>query len=391
VIYEFLFEQTLRKLSKGALVVDYWGQQSKTYGKGKPYTKLSINDPKALSDIVRRRELGFGEAYMEGKIDVPENELIDMVRLTDENASLFNNAFGKRMSYRYQLNAKKNHKKQIQSHYDLGNDFYSMWLDDTMTYTCAYFNSPSNTLEQAQRQKIDHILRKLQLEKGHELVDIGCGWGYLVVQAAKQYGVKSLGVTLSEEQYKFALALAKKEGVENLAKFKNINYLDLVNTKKKYDRVVSVGFFEHVGRKNHRQYMDVVSALLKPGGISVLHSIMQQTELPLPSWIDKYIFPGGYIPSFRETVQLFPEYGMRVIDVENLRSHYALTLREWLRRFDSNKSTIRSMHDERFVRMWRLYLAGSISSFEYGNNDLMQIIFTKGINSELPLTRDYMY
>lgn len=391
MISKIFFDRTLTRLSKGSLVVDYWGKQTKKYGKGKPYTTLTIKDQKVLNSIVRKRELGFGEAYMDDKINVPDDELINMVRITDENFSLFHNSFGKHMSYRYQFNNKNNHQKQIQSHYDLGNDFYSLWLDETMTYTCAYFASPSNTLEQAQRQKIDHILRKLQIKMGHELLDIGCGWGRLVIEAAKQYGAKGTGITLSDEQYKFAKDLAKKEGVAHLVSFKKMDYLDLINSHKQYDRVVSVGFFEHVGRGNHRQYLEVVNALLKPGGISVLHSIMQQVELPLPAWIDKYIFPGGYIPSFRETVKLLPEYGMRIIDAENLRQHYALTLREWLKRFDANQKQINSMYGERFIRMWRLYLAGSISSFEYGNNDLMQIIFTKGINNDLPLTRDYMY
>jgi len=391
MISRTIFEQALNRLPIGALTVDYMGEETKTYGKGKVYATLKINDMSALKDIIRRRDLGFAEAYMDHRLDVEDNQLIDFVKLYDENEPYVNNLFGKHINYHNQSNLRRNQKKQIQSHYDLGNDFYKLWLDKSMTYTCAYFNDKQDSLEQAQQQKISHVLKKLQLQKGQEFVDIGCGWGYLVVYAAKKYGAKGLGVTLSKEQYDFAKALAKKEGVEKLASFKNINYQDLLESKKQYDRVVSVGVFEHVGQSNHRQYFNVVNKLLKPGGVSVLHSITQQTETKLPAFIDKYIFPGGYIPSLRETVYLMPEYGFRVVDIENLRPHYALTLREWLKRFESHQDKIKTMYDDKFIRMWRLYLAGSISAFEVGNNNLSQIIFTKGINNDLPLTRSYLY
>ena len=390
MINKSIFDKVLSYISIGAMEVKYWDGTHKIYGSGTPTATLVIKDSKVLSDIIRKQDLGFGEAYMDGRIAISDDELLNFLVLIDKNSSLIGNSFGKHSNYKYQLNIKKNQKKQIQSHYDLGNDFYKLWLDDTLTYTCAYFKTENNTLEMAQRQKIDHVLRKLQLQKGQEFVDIGCGWGYLVVTAAKKYGAKGLGVTLSEEQYKFAKDLAKKEGVSHLASFENINYQDLILKNKKYDRVVSVGVFEHIGQGNHRKYFDVVTQLLNPGGISVLHSITQQTEQKIPAWLDKYIFPGGYIPSLREIVSLLPDYGMRLIDVENLRPHYVLTLKEWLRRFDMHIPEITNMYDDKFIRMWRLYLAGSISSFENGNNDLSQIIFTKGINNNMPLTREYM-
>ncbi len=390
MVDKIIFEQVLSRLPVGSIKVIYPDKTEKIFGKGELYTTLTINDPKAISEIVHKIDLGFGEAYTEGRVSVPNDQLNRLVDLSNENSTLLIDKFGKKMNYKYNVNAKKNQKQQIQSHYDLGNDFYKLWLDDTMTYTCAYFKTSQDTLENAQRQKIDHVLKKLQLKKGQEFVDIGCGWGYLVVRAAKEYGAKGLGVTLSKEQYEFAKDLAKKEGVEDLVEFRNINYQDLIPSKKTYDRVVSVGIFEHIGRGNHRQYFDVVDKLLNPGGISVLHTISQQTESDMPAWIDKYIFPGGYVPSLREMMNLFPEYGMRVVDYENLRPHYALTLREWLNRFEKHVPEITKMYDENFVRMWRLYLAGSISAFETGNNDLSQIIFTKGISNNIPLTREYM-
>ncbi len=374
----------------GAIEIDYWGTEKKVYGTGKPSAHLLIKDPKVLKDIIQKSELGFGEAYMDGRLEISNEELHGLLRLTAENAALMD-SIGKLKNYKFQKNAKAHQKRQIQTHYDLGNDFYKLWLDDTMTYTCAYYRTPNDTLEQAQRQKIDHVLRKLQLQKGHEFVDIGCGWGHLVVRAAKLYGAKGLGVTLSHEQYKFATELAEREGVADLATFKEMNYRDLLPNKKLYDRVVSVGILEHVGTGNHRQYFDVVNGLLKPGGVSVVHSITQQIERTMPAWIDKYIFPGGYIPSMREIVALMPKYGFRVTDMENLRPHYALTLEEWLRRFEKHLPAITAMYDERFVRMWRLYLAGSISGFRDGESDLMQIVFTKGINEDMPLTREHLY
>lgn len=386
-----LFDKVISKIEIGAISIDYWGTETITYGKGKPYTTVSIKSPKVLTDIIRKGDLAFGEAYMDGLLTVPDKDLVELIRLTDENFALINSSFGKIVNYRHKNNAKSHQLNNIQKHYDLGNDFYKLWLDNTLTYTCAYFKSPNDSLEKAQQQKIDHVLKKLQLEKGQEFVDIGCGWGHLVITAAKKYKAKGLGVTLSKEQYQFAQELAKKEKVSHLAKFKLMNYQDLINSNKTYERVVSVGIFEHVGKGKHREYFDVVDHLLKPKGISVLHTITQQKELDLPAWIDKYIFPGGYIPSLRETIKLFPDYGMRVVDVENLRPHYALTLKEWLRRFEKQTPKITKMYDERFIKMWRLYLAGSISAFAYGGNDLSQIVFTKGINDNLPLTREYLY
>jgi cyclopropane-fatty-acyl-phospholipid synthase len=391
MINKVIFGKILSQLSVGSIKVKYWDDTVKTYGVGDLYSTITIKDPKVLKDIILKRDLGFGEAYMDERIIVSDEELLGLLRLTEENSSLITNSFGKKIGYKYQINSKKNQKQQIESHYDLGNEFYQLWLDDTLTYTCAYFKSDNDTLEQAQRQKIDHVLRKLQLQKGQEFVDIGCGWGYLVITAAKKYGARGLGVTLSKEQYQFANNLAKKEGVDHLVSFENINYQDLISSKKQYDRVVSVGILEHIGKGNLNQYFNVVNKLLKPGGISVLHSITQQHEREIPAWIDKYIFPGGYIPSLREIIKILPDYGMRIIDIENLRPHYVLTLKEWLKRFNMHIPEITNMYDDRFIHMWKLYLIGSISSFNYGDNDLSQIVFTKGINNDIPITRDFLY
>ncbi len=391
MIAKTLLGKVLGSFTTGALEIDYWGEERQTYGRGKPTVSLLLKDPKVAGELVRKSDLGFGEAYMDGRIEFRTGRLDDLLKIINQNQTLVDSFLGKLRVYRPNKNVRQNQKKLIQSHYDLGNDFYKLWLDDTMTYTCAYFRTPTDSLEQAQRQKIDHVLRKLQLQPGHEFVDLGCGWGHLVVRAAKHYGAKGLGVTLSREQYEFATELAKKEGVADLATFKNINYQDLLPATKQYDRVVSVGILEHVGRGNHRHYFNVVDGLLKPGGVSALHSITQQTEVGTSPWIDKYIFPGGYIPSTREILSLLPNYNFRLTDYENLRIHYAMTLDEWSRRFEKHVPKITKMYDERFIRMWRLYLAGSSASFRHGINDLSQMVFTKGINNDLPLTREFLY
>lgn len=390
MIAKTIFDQLLSRTQFGPMVVDYWGEERKQYSKGKPRFTLTIHDKSSISDIVKRADLGFGEAYTDGRIEV--DNLAELVRFTNLNHAAIYRSLGKKSGYRFARNLKRNQATQISSHYDLGNEFYKLWLDDTLTYTCAYFKKPTDSLGTAQRQKIDHVLRKLQLQKGQKFVDLGCGWGHLVVRAAKLYGAKGLGVTLSKEQYKHAVELAKREGVSKLATFKCMNYLDMKDHPKQYERVVSVGMLEHVGRGNHRQYFDVVDHLLAPGGISVLHSITQQVEEAMPAWIDKYIFPGGYVPSLREITALLPEYDFHLTDYESLRLHYALTLDEWHRRFEAHLDDVRAQgFDERFIRMWRLYLLGSSASFRYGSFDLSQFVFTKGLQNELPLTRAALY
>jgi cyclopropane-fatty-acyl-phospholipid synthase len=287
-------------------------------------------------------------------------------------------------------NKKPNQARYIAHHYDIGNEFYKLWLDATMNYSCAYFKTKKDSLEAAQQQKTEHILRKLQLQPGMKLLDIGSGWGYLLVQAAKKYKVKGFGVSLSQEQVTYAQELAKREGVEKLVTFRYLNYQDIPSTQK-FDRIVSVGFFEHVGRGNLDNYFDALDRHLKPDCISVLHCITHQDEAPSDTWVDNYIFPGGYIPSVRQTTNILASHGFYLFDYENLGQHYALTIEQWWRRFERNKKKIIEMYDERFYRMWRLYLIGAMTTFKTGNSNLSQWTFKKGKNPDWPLTREYLY
>jgi cyclopropane-fatty-acyl-phospholipid synthase len=279
-------------------------------------------------------------------------------------------------------------KEQIQHHYDLGNDFYLLWLDASLTYSCAYFRDPDDSLETAQEQKIAYLLRKLHLREGHRLLDIGSGWGALMITAAKVYGIHGLGVTLSEEQLSRSREAAKEAGVDDQITFELCDYRDLAARGEKFDRIISVGMFEHVGRPNHKRYYSAVASMLAMGGVSVLHTISSEVEEPTDRWIEKYVFPGGYIPSTREIVAALPGHNLRLIDYENLRLHYAMTMEEWQRRYERNREEVTKMFDERFYRMWHLWLASSAAAFRYGAYNLSQFVLTKGINNDLPLTRE---
>lgn len=384
-----LLDHFLNKLIKGGLTVKLWDGQTKTYGPDKPYFTLIIKNRSALWSIARSVTLGFGETYMDGRIEI-EGDLDNVYRLAIENQTAFARWHWLQLSPQLHLNVRRNQAKQVQHHYDIGNDFYQLWLDESLTYSCAYFQTPDDSLEAAQQQKIDYLLKKLHLAPGQSLLDIGSGWGHLIIKAARDYQVEGLGITLSRKQHKLSNQLAQEAGVDHLVKFKLMNYRDLPDNFK-FDRIISVGMFEHVGRMNHASYFKAVSRHLKDGGVSVLHTISQQTEKPIDPWIDKYIFPGGYLPSVREIASHLPRYNLRLVDYENLRYHYALTLDEWWRRFEQNKAKVIKMYDERFYRMWRLWLASSSATFRYGENDLSQFIFTKGSNNNLPLTRESFY
>lgn len=386
---KIIFHQILKRIRQGAAAVTYWDGQRVVYGQGQPYFELTIKHPRALRAMAKNVSLGFGESCMNGDIEI-KGGLDQIVRLTSENQYLF--ASFARLMPRWSLhvNTHRNQIKLVQHHYDLGNDFYRLWLDKSLTYSCAYFKRAEDSLETAQRQKVDYLLKKLRLQAGQTLLDIGSGWGELLFRAAERYGVSGLGITLSQEQYQHSIQAAKERGLADQIQFRLINYVDLAKEELQFDRVISVGMFEHVGQANHPAYFAAVAKLLKRGGVSVLHTISQQQSGPRDAWIDKYIFPGGYLPTVAEIGGLLPEYSLWLEDYENLRIHYAMTLDEWWRRFEANKAKVIKMYDQRFYRMWRLYLASSSASFRYGNLNLSQFVFTKGAVNE-PLTREHLY
>jgi cyclopropane-fatty-acyl-phospholipid synthase len=278
--------------------------------------------------------------------------------------------------------------QNIEHHYDLGIEFYQLFLDQTLTYSCAYFNSETDSLEQAQLNKYEHICRKLSLQPGEKLVDIGCGWGGMLIYAAQNYGIQGLGNTLSCTQCEYAKSKIEQLGLQNQIEVVLKDYREITG---EFDKFVSIGMFEHVGKAFIPVFMHKVSQLLKKGGIGLLHTIGKNTESPSDPWIIKYIFPGGYIPNLSEIIREMGRSGFPIMDVENLRFHYGHTLDRWADNYEKNVEKVRCMFDESFVRMWRLYLHACSAGFKCGSSRLYQILFSNGLNNELPLTRKHLY
>lgn len=387
-----LADQVLRRLVRyGRLRVTYWNGETKRYeglrGRNEPVLRVTITSPEVVRKMLLNASLAVGEAYVNGQLQIDEDQLpqfFKLVALNQPDTPL-------RQPFRRHRNRKEAQQSYIEAHYDVGNDYYKLFLDPTLLYSCAYFVHADDTLEQAQRQKIDHLLRKLQLRPDMQLLDIGCGWGHLAVAAAKQYGVRVLGITLSKEQLLGACELAEREGVAHLVTFQLKNYQDLKGAQ--FDRIISVGMFEHVGKGNGGQYFGKVAELLVPGGISVLHTITQQFPRATDAWVDENVFPGGYLPTVAEIANGIAQAGLYAEDYENLWRHYAETLRHWREAHRRHRDKIVKMFDERFYRIRDFWLAGSEGGFRYGRLGLVQVIFTKGKPQDgtWPATRGYLY
>lgn len=390
-----LLQNSFGRVNSGAFEVTYWDSTTEQYGEGDPSFKLIFHEKIPFGRIVKDPVLAFGEAYMDGDIDF-SGEMDEIMRFVNSNMDVFKQhqkgrILPKILSLQPLHTPLRKQMEDVQYHYDLGNDFFSLWLDDTMSYSCAYFESPDDSLTQAQIQKIDHVLKKLQLRPGETLLDIGSGWGWLMIRAAQEYGVKAMGITLSREQFQETLQRIAGLGLEDQVEVELMDYRVLAGKGYTFDKISSVGMFEHVGQDNYPHFMQALQKLLKEGGLALLHTITHTNEGPVNSWIDKHIFPGGYIPSLREVIWLLPEYNFHVIDVESLRIHYAMTLERWAEGFEKQVDKVREMYGDRFVRMWRLYLRSCASSFRVSGQNVHQILFSKGLNNDLSLTRRYQY
>lgn len=362
------------------------GEVSQIGNASVPEFTVTLNKNLEQKELLTSTSLALGEAYMRGDLEVDR----DLYEVLD----LFMGEMGKFTTDKSALRklittskSKRNQKKEVTSHYDIGNDFYRLWLDETMSYSCGYFKEDSYTLYQAQVGKVHHILDKLHLEEGMTLLDIGCGWGFLLKEAAKKYGVKGTGITLSQEQYKKFSDDIEKEGLQDLLSVKLMDYRDLEKSGLQFDRVVSVGMLEHVGRGNYELFLKNVYEVLKPGGLFLLHYISALEEHEGDAWIKKYIFPGGTIPSLREIINILPDYRFYTLDVESLRRHYNRTLLCWRENFLNHRDEVVKMQGEEFARMWELYLAACAATFHNGIIDIHQILISKGVNNELPMTR----
>ena len=370
--------------------VKFWDGDEVKVGENDPLFKIILKKPIPKKDILTSTTLAFGEAYMNGDLEV-EGDFLLMLNTVLKYKEKFTTDFKGLPKIFSNLTSTKKQKEEVSYHYDIGNDFYKLWLDDTLSYSCAYFKNENESLGEAQLNKIHHLLKKLNLREGMTLLDIGCGWGALLIEAAKLYKIKGLGITLSEEQFKAFKERIEKENLQDYLQVKLMDYRELEKSGLLFDRVVSVGMLEHVGRSNYDLFMKCVSKVLKKEGVFVLHYISGLYESEGDAWIKKYIFPGGVIPTLREIISLSADYRFYTVDVESLRMHYYRTLIKWAENFEKNTDKVREMFDEKFVRMWRMYLYSCAACFYTGVIDLHQIVFTKGVNNTLPLTREYLY
>ena len=389
---EQLFEALSDHARDVSFQVQFWDGVKKSYGDGEPQFILTFVTQRAAEHALESGSLGFGEEYMAGDIQV-EGDFTQLLRF-GADATILSLPLGLKAKLaithlrKTSFNTLSRSKKHVAHHYDRGNDFYKLWLDDSMAYSCAYFRDENDTLEQAQQQKYEHICRKLQLKAGETLVEIGCGWGGMLVYAAKHYGVRGIGYTLSKQQTEYATDLLKREGLS-----KNISIVldDYRRIEGTFDKFVSIGMFEHVGKQFIPTFMEKVQSILKPGGIGLLHTIGQELPIPGDPWTLKYIFPGGYIPTLDEIVRTMCEVKLIPTDIENLRLHYARTLEEWSARYEVHAKKIEALYDASFVRMWRMFLNGCIANFRYGDMRLYHVLFTNGLNNTMPLTREHLY
>ena len=389
----------LEKLFKkdGFVLVD---ANSTRYIIGKPEREnpitIKLLDKKLHYKLLLFSDLYFGEAYTDGSIVIENGTLTDFLDLAMKNigrreTNIFNEIINKtRGTYRFltNFNLISKSKNNVAHHYDISEKLYDLFLDSKKQYSCGYFKNDNDSLETAQNNKIEHIIKKLNLKSNQKILDIGSGWGTLAIEIAQKTQCEVLGITLSKNQLEYSNNKAKELNLENQVQFKLLDYREL---DEKFDRIVSVGMFEHVGRKFYKKYFNKISKLLNKDGIALIHTIgsVNPPRDPHP-WITKYIFPGGYTPSLSEVTAPIEKSGLIISDLEVLRMHYSHTLRHWKERFLSKKEEALEIFDEKFFRMWEFYLTGSEMAFKWGDQVVFQFQLTKDFKST-PNTRDYIY
>ncbi|HVH26126.1 MAG TPA: cyclopropane-fatty-acyl-phospholipid synthase family protein [Vicinamibacterales bacterium] len=349
---------------------------------GPAVATIIFRNRRALFSWVWDPELNFGEAYMFGAVEIRG----DLVQALQEVYRGWPEVRRGRRRAARERNGVDTARNNVHHHYDLGNDFYRLWLDREMVYTCAYFPTPASSLEEAQTAKLDRVCRKLQLRPGERVVEAGCGWGALALFMARQYGVNVQAFNVSTEQIAYARRRAAEEGLADRVQFVEDDYR---NARGRYDVFVSVGMLEHVGLAEYTTLGRMIDRSLTEHGRGLLHFIGRNQAMPLNAWIRKRIFPGAYTPTLAEVFdRVIEPQDLSVLDVENLRLHYAKTLEHWSDRFEANAGQVASMFDETFVRAWRLYLSGSQAAFASGCMQLFQVLFARGRSNEIPWTRE---
>jgi len=381
----------------GRLHVTFPDGVRRSYGHGdRPEITVALRDPALPRRIVLSPDMGVGEGYMNGTFTIEGDDVYGFLSLAITNIAAQGQPLFRRplealrwLKRRWdQFNPVPRARANAAHHYDLSGELYDLFLDEDRQYSCAYFTRPDMTLEEAQAAKKEHIARKLLIRPGMRVLDIGCGWGGMGLTLARDFGAEVVGVTLSREQHAMANMRAERAGLADKARFALMDYRDV---QGQFDRIVSVGMFEHVGVPHYDDYFATVRRLLKPDGIALIHTIGRAGQPGATSpWILKYIFPGGYCPAMSEAVAAVERHDLVTTDVEVWRLHYAATLREWRRRFEANIDKVRALYDERFCRMWRYYLIASELTFRLNNQVVFQFQMSPKQDA-VPLTRDYLY
>lgn len=369
-----------------------WNGETIAISDRPPVAQLFVRDRRALYKLLCNPTLHFGDLFSVGRVKV-EGNLVHFLEvayrtITDApRVGLLKN-LQSRFFNRPRANTLSGSRENIHHHYDIGNAFYELWLDREMQYTCAYFPRSTMTLEQAQTAKMDHVCRKLRLKPGDRVVEAGCGWGGLARHMARHYGAKVRSYNISHQQIVHAQERARADGLDDRVEFIEDDYRNIVG---EYDVFVSIGMLEHVGLKNYHALGDVIDRCLTEKGRGLIHTIGRNKPDLMNAWTEKRIFPGAYPPTLREMMEIFEPREFSILDVENLRLHYAKTLEHWLTRFNRHEEQVERMFDRNFVRAWRLYLAGSIAAFTTSSLQLFQVVFTRPLNNDLPWSRAHLY
>ena len=352
--------------------------------------RVVLRDRATLLALAVNPQGAFGDAYARGRLDV-QGDLVRLLELAfrarpREVGPAW--AVGRLASRWLRPNTLRGSRANIWRHYDLGNDFYRLWLDENLVYTCAYFPTPEASLEAAQIAKLEHVCRKLRLRPGERVLEVGCGWGALAIHMALRWGARVRAFNISREQVAWARERAKELGLVGRVEFVEDDYR---NASGRYDAFVSVGMLEHVGPSHYPELGHVIQRCLGPDGRGFLHSIGRDRALPFHPWIERNVFPGAYAPTLSEMLQILEPHDLVVLDAENLRLHYARTLEHWLARFERHTEEVTRRFGEEFARMWRLYLAGSVAAFRTGSLQLFQVLFARTATNEIPWTRADLY
>jgi len=401
-----LASRMLRVIGSPPVRLVLWNGEEIGEGDASPVARVLFRDRAAFWKVLLNPNLQFGDAYSDGRIEV-EGDLVQFLETIHRSqAGMWqssNRSWGDsctaalgglmpaallRWLHRARANSLVGARENIHHHYDLGDDFYKLWLDDEMVYSGAYFPTPAMTLEAAQRAKLDYVARKLWLKPGETVVEVGGGWGGLALLLARAYRVRVKSFNISKRQVLYARRRAKAEGLEPLVEFIEDDYR---NIQGRFDALVSLGMLEHVGTAHYRDFGRMIDRCLSPTGRGLIQVIGQDWPDETNPWIERRIFPGTYPPTLREMMDIFEPPRLSILDVENLRLHYAETLRHWLKRFEASAGAVAAMFDQRFVRMWRLYLAGSCAAFAAGALQLFQVVFSRPGVNDIPRSRARLY